>query len=109
MGFRPPLRNVFYSIRRAGRQRDILSGILVLDSSCGRAMPISTRPVAVIGAVIAAGVCLFVALQAVALLLPFVLSGSYRWILVPIAILLIGLVGFLRMRKRKTLWRASHP
>ena len=102
MGFRPPLRNVLYSIRRAGRQRGILSGILVLNTFfCGSVMPPSTGPLAFIGAIIAAGLCLFLAFQVAVLLLPFVLSGPYRWILAPIAVLLGALGAFLRARKKR--------
>lgn len=64
-------------------------------------MSFSSSPPALIGALIAAGLCLFLAFQAAALLLPFVMSSSYRWILVPVAILLIGLRGFWHARKKR--------
>lgn len=65
------------------------------------AMSHSSSPLAVIGAIVAAGLSLFLALQAAALLLPFVLSSSYRWVLAPIAILLLVLGGLQRARGRR--------
>jgi len=105
VGFKPPLQNVLYSIGRASRQRDrwVLWGLplgAILYWFCGRVMSLSHRPVVLLGALITAGLFLFLALQVVALMLPFVLSGPYKWILVPLAIVLIALAGFLRVRKR---------
>lgn len=62
-------------------------------------MSFPSSPLALIGAIIAAGLCLFLAFQAAALLLPFVLSSSYRWILAAVAFLLMALGAFLRARK----------
>lgn len=64
-------------------------------------MSFSSTPFAVIGAIVAAGLCLFLAFQAAALLLPLVMSSSYRWILAPIAILLLVLAGLQRARKKR--------
>ena len=67
-------------------------------------MSFSSSPLALIGAIIAAGLCAFLAFQAAALTLPLVMSSSYRWILAPTAILLTVVSGFWRARKkRKTL------
>jgi hypothetical protein len=62
-------------------------------------MSLSNRPFVLIAALIASGLCLFVVLQLVALILPLVLSGPYKWILLPLSILLIAVGGFLRARK----------
>ena len=64
-------------------------------------MPPSSRPLVLVAAILTAGLCLFLAFQVAALLLPFVLSSSYRWILALLCILLIGLGAFLRARKRQ--------
>jgi len=64
-------------------------------------MSFSNRPVVLIGAIIASGLCLFLAFQAAALLLPFMLSSPYRWVLAPIAILLTVIGGFWRGRKKR--------
>ena len=101
MGFRPPLQNVVYSIARPGRQRGSVGAILALDSFAVRAMSFYNRPVVLIAAIIAAGFCVFLAFQAAALLLPFVLSSSYRWVSVLIAILLMVIGGFRRARRRR--------
>ena len=69
-------------------------------------MPFSSRPVVLVGAIVAAGLCLFLAFEAAALLLPFVLSSSYRWVLAPLAILMIALGAILRARKRR---KAAFP
>src|SRR5690349_8729668 len=65
------------------------------------AMSLASRPLVLVGAIIATGFCLFLALQAAALLLPFVLSGPYRWVWAPLSIVLIVLSGYLRVRKRR--------
>ena len=64
-------------------------------------MSFSSSPLALIGTIIATGLCLFLAFQAAALLLPFVVSSSYRWILMSLAILLMGVGGFWRARKKR--------
>jgi hypothetical protein len=64
-------------------------------------MLVSSRPVVLLGAIIATGLCLFLGLQAAALLLPFALPGRYLWILAPTPILLVALGAFLRARKRR--------
>ena len=64
-------------------------------------MSFSSSPLSLIGAIIAAGLCLFLAFQAAAMLLPFVLSSSYRWVLAPIAILVLVLIGLQRARKKR--------
>jgi len=71
-------------------------------------MSFSSGPFALIGAIIAAGICLFLAFQATALLLPFVLSPPYRWILAPTIVLLLLLGGFSRARKKRKTSLQSH-
>lgn len=61
----------------------------------------SSSPLVLIGAIIAAGLCLFLAFQAAALLLPFVMSSSYRWILMLFAVLLLVLGSLQRVRKKQ--------
>ena len=78
-----------------------MSAILALNPFCGRAMPFSSSPLALIGAIIAAGICLFFAFQAAALLLPFVMTSSYRWIVAPITILLMVVALLQRARKKR--------
>jgi hypothetical protein len=63
-------------------------------------MSVSSRPLVLLGAIMATSLCLFLAFQAAALLLPYVLSTSYRWILAPLSVLLIAFVAYLRVRKR---------
>jgi len=63
-------------------------------------MSFSSRPLILLVAVVAAGLCLFLALQPAALTLPFVLSSRYRWLLVTLSILLIVHGAFLRAWKR---------
>lgn len=70
-------------------------------------MSLSNRPLALIVAFIVAGLCLYLALQFTALMLPFVLSSPYRWVLAPLSILFIALGGFLRARKRRKPLKAS--
>lgn len=64
-------------------------------------MSFSNRPLALIAALIAAGLCMFLALQFAALMVPFVLSSPYRWVLPPLSILFIALGGFWRARKKR--------
>jgi len=64
-------------------------------------MPVSSRPVVLVGAIITAGLCLFLAVQTAALLLPFVLPNSYSWIPAPLVLLMIALGAFLRARKKQ--------
>jgi len=64
-------------------------------------MSLSNRPFVLLSAIIATGLCLFLGLQVTALMLPFVLSGPYKWLLVPLVILLIALGAIVRARKRR--------